>query len=250
MSPTFDLSALSSDARASGVWATALLFALARDEAEGRRRARLTEEGHATWARFRGRLTSADWLALLFEDAAVLHPVPFDPAALGAELDTERLPDEVVDGWLEALRGADLRVSGPDYVAEQARRLGISTRLARSDLHVVKTHHKVLELPGTGGLLAHHLVSQSPELSLKESFTVACGSWEELTLAGVVALDLGAPDSSFAERVELESLRSPGHPIRQRSFDLVIGRHPDKGGMFRAEDQLSVWFPSAKILLV
>lgn len=41
---------------------------------------------HSTWARFRGRLPATDLLALLFEDAAVLHRIPFDPAALGDAL--------------------------------------------------------------------------------------------------------------------------------------------------------------------
>ena len=40
---------------------------------------RLTEPKFDTWSRFRGRLTSADFVALLFEDAAVIHRVPFDP---------------------------------------------------------------------------------------------------------------------------------------------------------------------------
>jgi hypothetical protein len=30
----------------------------------------------------------------------------------------------------------------------------------------------------------------------------------------------------------------------------VVGLHPDKGGLFRAADQLEIWFPDARILLV
>jgi hypothetical protein len=45
-------------------------------------------------------------------------------------------------------------------------------------------------------------------------------------------------------------LRNAEHPLRQRSFDFVVGLHPDKGGLFRVEDQLAIWFPNAKKILV
>jgi hypothetical protein len=80
---SLDLAGLTDDERATGVWAAALLHALAREEAAGRRPQRLTEPKLDTWTRFRGRLTSADFVALLFEDAAVIYGVPFDPSALG-----------------------------------------------------------------------------------------------------------------------------------------------------------------------
>jgi hypothetical protein len=115
---------------------------------------------------------------------------------------------------------------------------------------VVRPHQKVLELPGTGGQLAHHLVSTQGDLTLQDNFVVACGSWQELTLAGVVALDLGAPRTDFATRVDAAALRDPAHPLRQRSFDFVIGLRPDKGGLFQVEDQLAIWFSSAKVVLV
>ncbi len=203
-----------------------------------------------TWSRFRGRLTNADLLTLLFEDAAVVHPVPFDPRLLGDELFTRRLPEAVADGWLQQLNNVDLGVSSAVYVAEQAKLLGVPTRMARSELHVVKPHQKVLELPGTGGQLAHHLVSGQKDLTLQDNFVVACGSWQELTLAGVIGLELGAPHSDFVTRTESADLKNADHPLRQRTFDFVIGLHPDKGGLFRVEDQLAIWFPTAKILLV
>lgn len=246
----FDVSTLSDAQRPTGLWAASLLHALARDEATGRRRPRLTEPKLDTWARFRGRLSSVDLVSLLFEDAAVLHRVPFDPEAVGGALRPERLPETVTDGWLKAIGGLSLDTASADYILEQARLLGLPTRMARSDLHVVKAHQKVLELPGTGGQLAHHLVSSQSDLTLQDNFVVACGSWQELTLAGVVALELGAPHSDFAMRVEIADLKDAAHPLRQRSFDFVIGLHPDKGGLFRAFDQLAIWFSSAKILLV
>jgi len=250
MPTTLDLSGLSTEQRAGGAWAASLLHALARDEAAGRRTQRLTEPRLATWNRFRGRLSATDLVALLFEDAAVIHRVPFDAAAVGAPTGWDRLPEAIAQGWIAGIASLDLEGDAADYIASQARLLGLPTRMARSDLHVVKPHQKVLELPGTGGQLAHHLVSSQSDLSLKDNFTVACGSWQELTLAGIVALDLGAPGTEFASRVEVADLRDPKHRLRQRTFDFVLGLHPDKGGLFRVEDQLALWFSGAKVLLV
>jgi hypothetical protein len=247
--PNLDVSSLTNDLQPTGAWAKALLHALARDEAAGRRPQRLTEPRLATWSRFRGRLTTVDLLALLFEDAAVLHRVPFDPGALGGPIQIDRLPDSVAEAWVATLQSTH-QPSSIDYVGEQARLLGVPARMARSDLHAVKPHQKVLELPGTGGQLAHHLVSNHRDLTLQENFVLACGSWQELTLAGVIALDLGAPHTHFVVKVEPGDLRDTAHPLRQRSFDFVIGLHPDKGGLYCVQDQLAIWFPHAKILLV
>jgi hypothetical protein len=248
--PGLDVTTLSTELRSTGAWAAALLYALARDEAAGRRPQRLTEPRLDTWRRFHGRLETLDLVALLFEDAAVIHRVPFDAEAIGGPLRLDSLPSAVADGWISALQAMDLKGANTDYIADQAKLLGLSTRLARSDLHVVKPHQKVLELPGTGGQLAHHLVSSQRDLTLQENFVIACGTWQELTLAGVVGLDLGAPHTDYAMRVDVDGLRNPDHPLRQRTFDFVVGLHPDKGGLFRVEDQLAIWFPSAKALLV
>ena len=48
----------------------------------------------------------------------------------------------------------------------------------------------------------------------------------------------------------LAELREPAHKLRQRSFDFVVGLHPDKGGLFRVEDQLAIWFSGTRIVLV
>ncbi len=235
--------------RATASWAAALLTALARDEAAGRRPERLIEPGLATWTRFRGRLGARDFVALLLEDAAVLHPIPFAPSAVRGPIDPARLSEADAAEWLAAVASLDLAAPSADYLGEQARLLGLPTRLGRSELHVVKPHQRVLELPGTGGQLAHHLTKTQGDLSLRANFTIACSSWQELTLAGIVALDLGA-DADSVVPVDVAALRELEHPLRQRSFDFVVGLHPDKGGLFRVEDQLASWFHGAKVLLV
>ena len=158
-----------------------------------------------------------------------------------------------VRGRRRALLGGRSPTTQPEpaeYIAAQARLLGVPSRLARSDLHVVKPHHRVLELPGTGGQLAHHLLLSQPDLSLQSNFTVACGTWQELTLAGIVALDRAAPSSSSLRFATAADLRDPGHPVRTQSFDFVVGLHPDKGGLLRRADQLDIYFHGATILLV
>src|SRR3990167_8934638 len=112
--PGFDVTALSNELQPTGVWAASLLHAIARDEAAGRRTQRLTEPKLDTWARFRGRLNSADLVALLFEDAAVLHRVPFDPASLDGPLRLDRLPASVADTWLSSIRELALDAAGPE----------------------------------------------------------------------------------------------------------------------------------------
>jgi hypothetical protein len=248
--PSLDVADVPEECRLTGIWTAALLHAIARDETAGRRTPRLTEPKLDTWTRFRGRLTSTDFIELLFEDAAVLHRTPFDPEAVSAPVDLERLPDSLADSWLTSVGTLLQTQVGSDYVLDQARLLGLATRMARSDLQVVRSHQRVLELPGTGGQLAHHIVSTQRELRIQDNFLIACSTWQELTLAGIVGLDLGSPHSDFVFRVEIDQLRDAQHPLRQRSFDFVIGLHPDKGGLFRVENQLAIWFPTAKILLV
>jgi hypothetical protein len=247
--PNVDVSALSGAQRATATWAAAVTHALVRDEAAGRRPVRLTEPRLDTWTRFRGRLNNADLVELMFEDAAVLHRVPFDAAFLGEPLNGS-VSHEIADALIQAIPSQLQLTPSIDYVAEQARYLGLPTRFARSDLHVVKPHQKVLELPGTGGQMAHHLVTSQKDLTLQDNFAVACTSWQELTLAGVVGLELGAPNTDFAHKIAINDLGKSDHPLRQRSFDFVVGLHPDKGGLFKVQDQLAIWFPTAKILLV
>ena len=156
-----------------------------------------------------------------------------------------------MDDVLAAISSTDLSRPAPAYIEAQAQRLGLPTKLARSDLHQVKRHQKVLELPGTGGQLSHHLVSTQPELTLQGNCTIACGTWAELALAGIIALDLGAPNSDFIVAATAESLATDDkHPLRQQRFDFVVGLDPKTGGKLVATDHLELWFHGAKLLLV
>jgi len=231
-------------------WATAVLRAIARDEVAGRRPARLTERDLSTWKRFRGRLGSADLFHLLAEDGAVGHQVLFSARDLGCPGWARRVNDEMVDRFLMELPTIDLAEPSSAYLEDQARRLGVSTRLARSELHQVKPHQKVLELPGTGGQLSHHLVATQPGLTLQQNFTVACEGAAELALAGIAALDLAAPNTDFIVAISADDLKNPQHPLRQKRFDFVVGLRPDKGGKFLVADHLALWFHGAKALLV
>jgi hypothetical protein len=241
--PELPLEGLSQAQVHAGRWAAAAACALAREEQLDRRPRRLLEPGHATWQRFRGRLGWRHLLLLQADDAAAVRPVPFDairvlPKAAADALD--ELPDALVHRWLGALEAPV--VDGPAYLQEQAKRLGLPTRMARSELHKVKPHHRVLELPGTGGQLAHHVATTQPDIFVQDVFTVACDGWEELVLAGLVALELRAPSADFA-RID-PALERVG-----RSFDFVFGLHPDKGGR-HTEARLREVFAPAEVVLV
>ncbi len=250
--PSLDVQDLSAAQRPYGAWVAALLHALVRDEVAGRRPARLTEANHATWQRFKGRLQPHDFVQLLFEDAAIINPIPFDPNAMGEAFPTTQLPklDQVVDKWLTALPTLADGSAAAAYILAQAKLLNVPSRMARAELHIIKPYHKVLELPGTGGQLAHHVLTTQTGLSLNANFTIACGSWQELTLAGIVALDVGEGQTEAISLVEPAALQDMQHPLRRREFDYVVGLAKEKGGAFDPHEQLAIWFPNAKLLLV
>ena len=216
--------------RPAALYATALLVALARDEHRGRRPKRLLDPQRLTWQRFRGALPNTALATLLFEDAAVTQPVPFDPTAtqLPAELLPGALPDDAVTAWLDALTALALDAPSDDYILAQARALGLPTRLARTAIHKPKPHYKVLELPGTGGQLAHAAAAAQPDIDLQDVFTIAADGWRELTLAGLVAVDAGLT----AGQLRIVPARTLADLARLGPFDAVLGLDPDKGGAF------------------
>lgn len=196
--------------------------------------------------RFRGRLDSLALLELLLEDAAVTQPSAFDVAAIfGPRVSLSNVSAELVDAWLTALADLDLGASSADYILAQARRLGVPTRMARSELRKIESHQRVLELPGTGGQLAHHIVKTQPNVFLRDNFTIACASWREKALAGFVGVDCGVsgpmpivfePDPTYAT-------------LRASKFDQVLGLDPKKGGSFDPSEHTE-WFHGAVFVLV
>jgi hypothetical protein len=228
--------------RDAATYAAAVLHALAREEALERRSPRVLEPHHATWKQFRGRLGWCDLLDLLLEDGAVTQPTAFTPPV---DVAVAELPDALIEGWLTELGALDLTGPGADYIAEQAARLGIGTRMARSELHRLKAHHRVLEIPGSGGQLAHHLVSTHDDVYLQDVFTIACAGWRDATLAALIAVELGL--SGKAPVMHDPDLREARKS--ERAFDYVVGLERDKGGEFKKSD-LQEWFPKATVLLV
>jgi hypothetical protein len=227
-------------------YAAATLLALAREEHAGRRDKRLLEPNQATWNLFRGRLGHRAFLELLLEDAAVRQPFPFDVVrALGKENALADLPDATVTAWIEELGRIDLGAPGADYMAAQAKTLGVLTRGAKADLHKVKPFHKVLELPGSGGQLAHHMASSQPELVFRDVFTIACANRAEWVLAGLAAVERRAEGADLSIKLEtsLDAFRS-------QPFDYFVGLAPEKGGLFTKAEIAAVAPPDATIVLV
>lgn len=68
-----------------------------------------------------------------------------------------------------ALLTLDLQAATADYIIGQARLLALPTQRVPSELHMVKPHQPLLELPGIGGQLAHHIVSTQPGLANQEA---------------------------------------------------------------------------------
>jgi hypothetical protein len=233
------------------------LLSLAREEQQGRpKQRRLLEPELATWQRFRGRLGLADFVDLLLQDASIARPYLFSPSGIpGLRFSWQEILPEQLQALLESVARQALAMQIPElpeartsesieYIQGQARRLGLPSKMARSDLpRGLKPQHRVLELPGTGGQLAHYLARELPELKFHEVFTLAASNWQEWTLAGVVAVESGVLDPIQLEHVPaLEALRG-------QDFDFVLGILPEKGGTFPLS-ALQEFFPHARVYLV
>lgn len=243
---TLPLNGLSNDLRPTAAYGAAILHALARDEAAGRRPRRLTEPELATWTRFKHLLDPRHLLLIVAEDAAVTHPVPFDAQRFLRPRSLDELDDDLVEKWLEAIPDLELGADSVDYVQAQARLLEVPERMARSDLHKAHAHHKILELPGSGGQLCHFLAVRDG-IYLQDNATIACKDERELALAGFIAVELQAPHTDFVH-LDPELVVARDEP-RRNSYDFVVGRPPEKGGPHRKE-RLHELFPKAEIVLV
>lgn len=241
----FDVEGVGSSARGPAAYVAAALHAVAREERRGRWPQRLIEPGRGTWKAFRGRLDDRAFVQLLIEDAAVTHPHPFRRDALFEQEPVDAVPADLTRRWMDATLQLQLELSSMDYVQAQAKLLGVPFRFARSELPVVQAHHHVLELPGTGGQIMHHVVSTQPTLSIRDNFVIACKNREELVLAGLVATELGASG-------ELPILLDPDLSTARastRPFDFVFGVTEDKGGPLSKERLLEI-FPTSRVVLV
>ncbi|MCA9600001.1 MAG: hypothetical protein KC776_42150 [Myxococcales bacterium] len=186
-----------------------------------------------------------DLLELLREDAAVTQPLAFSPPSAVELMPFARLDGGALDGWLEQIGARPSGENGDDYLTAQAKRLDLPTRMAKADLHKMKPHHKALELPGTGGQLAHHVVTTQEGIYFQDVFTVACRDWRDFTLATLVAVELGlAGQPPVVIDPELSRMRSRGE-----QFDYVLGVAQEKGGLYEEAD-LKRFFPRAKVVLV
>jgi hypothetical protein len=234
-------------AAAAATYLAVTLHALAREEQVGRRPRRLLEPGLATWQRFRGRMGARDLAELLLEDAAVTQPQAFHAAEiLGREDPFQAVPEAVIDAWLAELPRVPLDGAPRDDIEEQALRLGVVSRPAFSELPRLQPHHRVLELPGTGGRLAAYVAETQPGIFLKDVFTIACASWQERTLAGLVAVGLGVVGDV---RILVDPTLSETRKAPPGGFSHVVGLRPDKGGPF-SPHEIEGWFPSATVALV
>lgn len=246
----FDLSQLSRDQRPTGLWTLALLHAIAREEVFGRRPPRLVAPVPFMWSPFRSRLEPVDFVSLLFADAASTHPIPFDPYALGPELALPCLPEPVLEAWVLRMASIPHGAPGADYVSEQASRLGLPTGLARAELAAAAPLPRTLELPGSGGQLAYALVRRDPGALNEGWVMVACSGWRELTLAGLVALELGAARTDFIVPVAAEPPEPPSHPRLSRDFGRILGLRAESGGPPWDAHSLARSFPGAEVTLV
>ena len=80
---------------------------------------------------------------------------------------------------------------------------------------------------------------------MKDMFTVACASWQERMLAGLVAVSL---DVRGETRIGVDPTLDQARRA-EGGFTHVFGLRPEKGGAFDART-LEGFFPAATIVLV
>ncbi len=238
--------ALPASAHREAVYVAAALWALAREEHAGRKPKRLLEAGHATWERFKGRMGPRELVALLLEDAAVTLPEPFAfHAILGPDASLEEVPEALLGDWLSQVPSLPMDSSAREYLDAQAQALGLGGRPAYAELPKLQPHHRVLELPGSGGRLAAHIATTQPGVSFHDAFTFAVASWQERVLVGLAAAALGTVG---AVRVTLDPELHAARASGER-FTHVLGVRPEKGGRV-PQVAAEAWFSPADIKLV
>lgn len=199
-------------------------FALARAECAGHVPERFTGDGAKRWDQFANELTKADLLDLAIQDSASAYPIPFGlrQTLAGYENDDLGLEPEAAHKVIrEAVSTADS--SQDDYLRAQAKRLAIKliSEEALSLLPVPEPHHTVLELPGTGGWLSYYIVTRpDSDVYLWENFVIACASWQEVMLAGLIAFELNAPPHKELPITQDEFLQEV---LEDNRYDWIVG---------------------------
>lgn len=228
-------------------YVAAMLWGLAREERAGRKPKRLLETDRATWERFRGRMGLRELARLLLEDAAVTQPEPFDVGRLlgPAQASLELIPESVLGDWMGELAALPLDGPAKPYLEAQASLLGVPGKPKLSDLPQLKSYHRALELPGTGGRIAAQIAETQSGIFFHDVFTFSAASWQDRALVGLAAASLAVVGQV---RVAIDP-RLDAARAGDTAFTHVFGLRPEKGGHF-TEDDLRPWFSSAQITLV
>lgn len=224
--------------------ASCLVEAIARREQSSGATQRLADT--KTWKAFKGHMDNSHLLALVAEDTAVRFPLPADPTAV-AESESapsfSKLSDPQVHAMLQQI-GDALPLSSRDALARWGKRLD----LRGYDVpRKIGASTRVLELPGTGGLLAARALEKTDDAYLHVNFTVLAADWKDRAMAGLVAMELDTPNTDFV--VSDPELAWATHADRRRDYDLVLGLSQAHGGQWD-EATLRERFPRADVALV
>jgi hypothetical protein len=185
------------------------LRAIARMERRGDIRGpRLTELGHERWHRVAGALGYVDFIRLLHEDLAVAFPIGFDLAAWSGS-PWAGIDDERARAWVTEASQVDTQ-SPQSFLRQACLALGLPSAGSVSKHQKVQAHHRVVELPGTGGRVG---LQQALEhgVSLDRSFTFVVANDAERVAVGIAVLEARAnpPAVWSPETLEVEMAR--GH---------------------------------------
>lgn len=192
------------------------LRSIARIERRGGLRSpRLTEPGHAKWHRMRRRLDWMDFIELLHEDLAAAFPHPFDLARFESSPLAGLTPKLAEDLVVEAAQLDE--ADSVSFLRTTARALGLPLG-SFADLPRVQPHHKVLELPGSGGRIGFHQAQAHTDLALHEQFTFVADTDAERLVIGLASVELRSNPPRIIRADDLRKLHASG-----QRFDRVFG---------------------------
>lgn len=194
------------------------LRSIARLEVAGVRDPRLTEPDHARWHRFRRKLGWRAFVELLHEDLAGAFPVPFDLTRWSESPLLDLTESEAEQLIADAVRSVATPAEPAVFLRDCARTLSLPASGTLSDLTKVQPHHRVLELPGSGGRLAAALCIGGSGLAFHAQFTFVADSTAEHVAIGLAAVELRANEPRILTVEALRAAKAAGE-----SFDRVFG---------------------------